>query len=222
MAQDIKRHIDAAKVVIQRAMEKSKKQVLAYSGGKDSIVVCHIARSLGIKAAVCETSFYFERQLDNVKDIARILDLDVHWMCSLDVNWLRKHPQVLFSNDSKIRGWSFAERQQKTVKRFAKQYNFDCQIFGRRTEENSVKDVLYTTTAGLQCHPIRTWNTEMVWQYLKEHNLPVPWIYSTRIAEHGGNGPFYSMQKRNYGGEENCWQIVSALDPRYTKQNMFG
>ena len=222
MKHDIDLGVENAKGVLRKALQQSKKQIIAFSGGKDAIVTAHIAAQLGIHEAVCETSFYFQRQLDDIKKMANILGLNVHWENRLDLAWLRKNKRVIFSSDSKVRSWTYAERQQKTIRKFSEANNFDCQIFGRRTEENTVKDVLYKTAAGLQCHPIRSWSTEMVWEYMKIHNLPVPWIYSTRVAEHGGNGPFYSMQAKNYGGEEACWQIVSSLDPRYTRQNILG
>ena len=207
-----------AQQIIEDAMRSSKRQLVAFSGGKDSIVVAHIARQLGIRDFVCETSFYFRRQLDSIKETARRIGIEPVYRESLHLEWLKANRHIVFSNDSAVRGWTFATRQQRTVKRRAKEIQADCQIFGRRTEENCVKATLYRTSAGLQCHPIRDWKTSDVLEYLEVHGIPLPWIYSTRFGKTEGNAPFYTLNHKTAGlSIEQCWQLVESMDERYHK-----
>lgn len=169
----------AATDCLRAALADARRPLLAFSGGKDAIVVAHLAGTLGVRTAVCETSFYFARQRDDVEAMAGRLGLDCAFKSSLTDDWLRRHRRVIFSDDPRVRGWTFSARQQATVKRYARQGGHDLQIFGRRTEENSVRASIYRTAAGLQCHPIRDWREADVWEYFDAHGLPRPWIYST-------------------------------------------
>jgi len=210
--------VESALALLQQAKEQSERQLLAFSGGKDSIVVAHLAAKLGIRDAVCETSFYFAKQTQNIREIASHLGINVAWSCRLSLDWLRKNRRIIFCDDSVLRAWSFGVRQQATVRMYAKKHGYDCQIFGRRTEENSVPAHLYPMKAGLQCHPIRDWSTADVWEYIRENRIPVPWIYSTPFGEKEGNAPFYMMRASDFGGADNCWALAEQLDPRYKKR----
>lgn len=216
------RKIESALAWTQKAKAQSTRQLLAFSGGKDSIVVAHLAAQLGIRDAVCETSFYFAKQTENIKEIAAHLGLNVTWACKLSRDWLRRNPEVIFADDTKLRAWTFAVRQQKTVKQHARMYGYDCQIFGRRTQENSVRAHLYRTSAGLQCHPIRDWSEGEVWQYLRDNRIPEPWIYSTPFGQKEGNAPFYAMCASDFGGVENCWALAAQLDPKFSRKEILG
>lgn len=191
--------------------------VLAWSGGKDSLVASHIAAQHGITTGVCEESFYFQKQIDSIREIRASLDLDIDHRWSLDWAWLRKHPEIAFTSDTKIRSWTFAVRQQATVKRFQKEQSAGA-LYGRRLEENAVKDEIYLTKAGWQCHPLRHWTLTDVWSYIDLHELPVPWIYSTDFGEIEGNAPFYTLRARDMGGMPQAWDLCTSLDPRYTPE----
>lgn len=213
--------IAEAKQTLRTVASTCRRPVIAYSGGKDSIVVAHLARELGITEAVCELSWYFYEQTRNVQDIARHLGLRVTYKDSLSIHWLRRHPEIIFSNSSRVRAWTFQVRHQRTVQRYAKEVGADCQIFGRRTEENSVPRRLYRTKHGLQCHPIRDWTEAQVWAYFERYNIPIPWIYGTAFGEREGNAPFYTLRAADYGTVPECWNLIASLDPRYTKERLF-
>lgn len=205
-----------ALVSLKSALKKSQRPLVAFSGGKDSLVVAHMAKKLGVKDYVCETSFYFQTQLDSIKVVASEMKLQVAYKNSLSLDWLKKHKQVIFSTDSKIRGWSFAVRQQATVKKHARKINADCCIFGRRTEENCVRKVCYTTKSGLQCHPLKDWKTADVWQYLAKYKISTPWIYKTEFGKFEGNAPFYALNPRTTNlSISQCWSLVFNMDNRF-------
>lgn len=206
-----------AKATLHKAIQESSRPLVALSGGKDSLVVAHMAHQLGVRDFICETSFYFRPALDHIKEIVEKMGIDAEYRSSLNVRWLKNNRKVVFASDTKIRSWGFAVRQQATVKRYAKEINADLQIFGRRTQENSVKSSLYQTKAGMQCHPIRQWRHEDVWQYLTEHNIPKPMIYDTEFGRIEGNGPFYILNEAHCGGIDKAWEIVSGIDSQYHK-----
>jgi 3'-phosphoadenosine 5'-phosphosulfate sulfotransferase (PAPS reductase)/FAD synthetase len=218
--------IDQAVEIIGELQTVSVRPMLAYSGGKDSVVVAHIIKEAGlmnyIKDAVCETSFYFEKQLEDIKVFSGQLGWNVTFKDSLGWDWLRRYPEVIFSNDPSIRGWSFAQRHQKTVADYARTHGNDAIIFGRRTEENTVPSHLYyrKQIGSWSCHPIREWTTQNVWDYFELFDLPIPWIYTKSFGKYSGNSPFYSLRARYVGGVDEAWATVTELDPTINKQRM--
>lgn len=225
--------VDSAFRVIEKAMSHGP-LLLAYSGGKDALAVALLLRDLGPVLAICETSFYFARQLADVRARATELGLKVDYRCSLDVEWIRRHPHVIFSDDPKVRSWSFAARQQRTVRRAQAEFprgqvgkpiseiRSHVAVFGRRREENAVRGPLYETAAGWQCHPLWDWTTSEVWDLLSRRSVPRPWIYSTQFGDLEGNAPFYTLRARDVGGVDAAWALVGGLDARYTAARILG
>lgn len=205
--------------ILAAALRQTEKPLIAFSGGKDAIVTAHIAVSMGIKDAVCEASFYFARQDACIRRSAEALGLNVTYTRVIDDAWLTKNNDLIFSSDSKRRGWGYSQRQQRAVKRHAEAHGYDTQIFGRRTAENSCPAPIYRTAAGLQVHPLRNWSTQDVWDYMAVNRLRRPWIYDTPYGHHvQGNGPFYSLQAKDCGGMAETWAIIRSMDPQYTPE----
>ena len=205
-----------AKNTLEQALSQSSSPLIAYSGGKDSIVIAHLCRSLGVRESVCDISFTFSKQRDSVRELADFLDIDVEYKAHLDLDWLRNHKHALFSTESVVRSWFFSQRQQRTVKLAAKEKGSDLSIFGRRTEENSVPSKLYSTKAGMQCHPIREWREHHVWEYFEKYSIPVPYMYTTELGKRQGNTSFVSVNPKKWGNSvEKCWDIVEGMEDIY-------
>jgi 3'-phosphoadenosine 5'-phosphosulfate sulfotransferase (PAPS reductase)/FAD synthetase len=222
----LQRLIDRAVQIVAELQNVAVRPMLAYSGGKDSIVVAHIIKEAGlmpfVDAAVCETSFYFEKQLEDIRHLADALEWNVTYKNSLGWDWLRQHPEVIFANDSRTRGWDAFQRQQKSMADYARKNHNDAIIFGRRTQENTVPSHLYylQSKRTWSCHPIREWTTQDVWDYFNLFNIPIPWIYTTTHGKHSGNSAFYSIRANAVGGVDKAWELVTALDPTITKERM--
>lgn len=203
---------------IRQALAQSSNPLLAYSGGKDALVVALLMREHGVTTGVSEMSFYFQQQEADIISTAQRLGLDISWQYRFDDEWLRRHPQYLFSDDTKVRAQSFT-RQQGTVRQYAKKHDHDLVVFGRRTEENTVRSHLYETQGYLSFHPVREWRETHVWEFLAHHQITKPWIYTTAYGELvSGNGPFYSLKASLAGGINEAWAIVSSLDPTITPE----
>ena len=216
MSIDLTDRIEAATSLLRRVA--GERPVLAFSGGKDSIVTCHLAVQVGIRVAVCEESFCYPQSQSDYREYAARLGIIVDFRTSVDVAWLRKHRNIVFSSDPKVRAFSFAARHQATVRRFAASMKAGCVIFGRRTQENAVRSTLYRTADGvLQCHPLRDWTTDEVWSYMDAAGLSKPWIYSTPMGKIEGNCPFYTIKESDFGGMDACWALTSSYCAAFNK-----
>ncbi len=213
-----------ARDVVREALSRTEsgRGVVAYSGGKDSIAVALVALQEGVHVGVCEASFTFRQAEDNFRNVASDIGLDVAYWNRLDMSWVRRHPEILFTSDSRVRGWTFSVRQQETVKRFSRDGGYECQIFGRRLEENTVPSTVYITRSGVQCHPLRGWTLADVWTYLAQCGVAQPWVYGTEFGRAEGNAPFYTVRSEDVGGIVRAWSIVGGLDPRYTREEVLG
>lgn len=208
--------IVSAVKTLERVRLHAKNPMIAYSGGKDSIAVGLIMELAGLKwPMICETSFYFTRAVQDIEALAQARGWDLRRVVSLDWGFVRAHPHIVFSDDSKVRGWTFSRRHQKSMKVYAATHGHDVQVFGRRTQENSVRAMIYNTSAGTQCHPLRDWKTNEVWALLRRFGVTAPWIYSTRFGELEGNAPFYTLRAKDVGGMANAWALAESLDPQY-------
>lgn len=220
----IESKINDAHNIIADCHSNFGKSIVAFSGGKDGIVCGHLVNQVIPNVEmICETSFYYPEQLDNIKEIARLLKFNVTYLCSLSDEWLLKNKQFIFSNDKKIRSQSFFLRQQATIKKFARSKNSNLTFTGRRTEENTVKKILYSTIKnGMQCHPMRDWKETDIWEYFDYYKIPKPWIYNTPHGKNMGNSAFFSIQPKlvNYDISK-CWDIVRNTSKKQTFEKKF-
>jgi 3'-phosphoadenosine 5'-phosphosulfate sulfotransferase (PAPS reductase)/FAD synthetase len=208
---------------IEIVLAKFKNPILAFSGGKDGFVVAHLCNQVfpNIRM-VCETSFYFPLQIENIKEISKRHNFNVTFVSSLGDDWLYRHKEIIFSTDSKIRSFSFSARQHKTLRTFSKKYNSDIAIFGRRSDENCVPNRLYKTknNSCFQYHPLKDWKLNDIWGYFDYIKEPRPFIYLTKFGENAGNAPFYSLKRKNMSLDE-CWKIINEVDTERIFFNKF-
>jgi 3'-phosphoadenosine 5'-phosphosulfate sulfotransferase (PAPS reductase)/FAD synthetase len=212
---DLSGLIAAATERLHAFAAKTSQPLIAFSGGKDSIVAAHLARqAIGCASAVCEVSFAFRRDVLDYQRLARELGLDCRFTDSLDMDWLRANPHLLFA-DLTNQGELYARRQQSAVRRHANKFAFDGVIFGRRREENSVRAPLYQTSDGRwQCHPIMDWKTAHVWQYIEQHGLGYPGIYDTPIGQLEGADPWIGVSMSNAARRGwNGYDLIWDYDP---------
>jgi predicted phosphoadenosine phosphosulfate sulfurtransferase len=189
-----------------------ERTIIAFSGGKDSIVVAHIAASLGIKKAVCDNSFWFDTHQEDTEAIAKIIGLDVAYIDRFGDSYVLTHPKWLFPK-TKDQAPLYGARQQKTVKGYTKQVGATDIIYGRRTQENNVSDRHYFTADGIhQIHPIREWLAEDVWGYMKYYSLPTPRIYSNPIGKLEGSTPWALIDKSLH--KEPIGQVIKTFCPK--------
>ena len=210
--------------IIQRALSISKKPFVAFSGGKDGLIVAHMLtqHDTNIKM-VCEISHTFPAVLNDIKSITKQYNFQVEFVDSLDDLWLKKNSHFIFTHDTNIHKVFNSQRQQRTLKKFQKAGAYDCTFTGRTKHDNMVKAEIYTTkNHGLQAHPIREFTEQDVWDYFKHTNLRIPMIYKTKFGERTGNSPWFAMGYKNKGlSISKAWEYVNELDPEKSFYNEF-
>lgn len=190
-----------------------KNWLIAFSGGKDSVVIAHLARKFEISKGVCEESFCFPKDCLEFREMAKKMRLDVEYYNSLSDSWLSANSKYIFPI-AKDSGVFYSKRQQATIKRKAKGYTGV--ITGRRTEENTVRSKLYQTKNGLwNFHPIAHWTTYDIWSYIKWRKLPYLSIYSTELGMLEGATPWCNISRAKIPSENKCWMMVYKHDPSY-------
>lgn len=202
--------LESSKRILSEFLMDYPNVVIAFSGGKDSIVAAHLAAQLGVRDAVCETSFCFPQQVADFKISAEQLGIHVAYRESLTWEWLAKNPRWVMTPLAE-QGQFYALRQQRTVKTYARDRQYQGVIYGRRTEENTVKSPLYSTADGLwHCHPLRDWKTAEVWAYIREHELHYPSIYEHVIGQREGNTPVNILPPEHF---PDPWPVIHDYDP---------
>jgi 3'-phosphoadenosine 5'-phosphosulfate sulfotransferase (PAPS reductase)/FAD synthetase len=198
--------------------------IVGFSGGKDAIVCADLINQIapGTKM-VCETSFLFPEQLEDIKQLAKRMELNVEYHSSLSDNWLTKNREIIFTSNTVLRSKSFSIRQQRTIKRFAKRESAKVTFTGRRKDHNSVKSPIYQTKQdGLQCHPLTNWSEQDVWDYFNYTGIPIPMIYKTRFGIMEGNAPFYALNRKFlHDSVDKCWEVVNEVSDKHNFYKKF-
>lgn len=202
---------------------KSHTPVVAFSGGKDALVVSALVQKLSPMAPMIgEISFLFPEVKEDIAEIANKLGYNATFWDSLSDQWLVRNRKVIFSNDNKVRMDSFFKRQQATIKKFSATFHNPVTITGRRRQENNVPDCIYKTKAGLQAHPIYDWSKEDVWEFIRAEGLPTPYIYGTEFGQLEGTAPFYALKAKYFDNDvERCWKCVRDASPRQNYEAKF-
>lgn len=204
-----------SKNIIQEFLSVSNKNIIAFSGGKDSIVASHLASSFGIKDAINDDSFMFTKSKMDVKNISNFFGLNLYIESGLTWDWLKKN-QKFCAPPMKIQSQLYAKRQQKTVKGYSKRNGYTGVLYGRRKQENSVKSGLYQIASKQwQCHPLINWTTNDIWSYIYKNNLPFPNLYNHEIGEKEGFTSFL-LPPEHFNG--NVWKSIYDYEPAIVKR----
>lgn len=196
-------------------LQKGKEQgrcVIAYSGGKDGLAAALLAQDAGITVGVCELSFTFFLQEQDIRQTARRLGFSIIWRKNLTLSWLAQRPQYVFNHDRKKTNELMQFRQRDSVERFAKLNNLPVVITGRKSKGNTVASALHKRSNGTWgCHPLRSWDEGDVWTFLKQRGVATPWVYSTPIGISQGNTgwPFCREAPTVQGN----WRVVHSIEP---------
>jgi 3'-phosphoadenosine 5'-phosphosulfate sulfotransferase (PAPS reductase)/FAD synthetase len=175
------------------------KCLIAYSGGKDSIVVAHLlSKYIGVKDAVADCSWWFDRHRADSERIANKMGLNVTYVDRFGDDYLlNKHPDWLFPPKN-VYSSIYSARQHKTCESHSVKNNYKAVFFGRRTQENTVPKRAYMKRGILQVHPIRDWKESDIWEYLEVNNIEVPSIYKSEMGPHEGSTSWNLIHKELY------------------------
>ena len=180
--------------------------LIAYSGGKDGLVVALLAQEHGVTEGACEVSFCFDRQVADIRATAERLGFNVTYREQLSYGWLREHPQHIFARDTGLVSVLCQRRQIASFERVAAERGARVIFTGRKRRGNSVKQAVYEKGAFVMAHPLACWDDGDVWTFLRDRGVARPWVYDTVFGRREGNSawPFY----RESADAATCWRAI--------------
>ncbi len=216
-----KKEIDelaAATVEDIRANTAGKKAAYAWSGGKDSIVLGKLCELAGIKdcmIGICDLEYpAFISWLKKHKPKGcEIINT------GQGLEWLSKHPEMLFPKDSAIAGRWFSIVQHQAQRKYFKAHNLDIMILGRRRADGNYVGRgtnIYTDGKGVTRYsPLASWSHEHILAYIHYYNLALPPFYKWDNGYVCGTHPWAARQHTE--SIENGWREVYKIDRSIVK-----
>ena len=196
-----------------------KKAAYAWSAGKDSIVLGKICEKAGIAdcmIGVCDLEYPAFRTWIGDNKPASCQVANTHQ----DLNWLAKHPEMIFPQDSKYAALWFHIVQHAAQHRYYKEHELDMMLLGRRRADGNFVGRgtnCYTDGKGVtRFSPLADWTHEQILAYIHYNKLPLPPIYGWANGYKCGTHPWPARQWT--GTVENGWREVYAIDHSIVKE----
>lgn len=194
-------------------MTKDKKTAYAWSGGKDSLVLGHICERAGLENCVlgiCNLEYpAFLKWIENNKP-KKLETINT----GQDLDWLSKHPEMLFPTDSKKTSRWYSIVQHKAQNQYYKKHNLDILILGRRKADGNYVgkgNNIYTDRKGVTRYsPLSNWKHEFILAYIHYYKLKVPPIYTWPNGYKCGTHPWAA---RPYTEDvSKGWEEIYTID----------
>jgi len=175
MKEDIQLRIKEIEVYLKGYMDEGKQFFASSSFQSHSIPMLHILNSIAPNFPVyfIDTGFHFPETLEFRDHVASQLNLNVknqRGATSL-VNQLSKEDRFLFQSDP---GYCCTINKTQPMDSLMMQY--DIWITGVRKDQNANRSSMGYEAEGphntMRFHPMIHWNSKMIWEYRKMHNLP--------------------------------------------------
>lgn len=155
---------------------KGKKAAYAWSAGKDSLVLGEICEKAGIDQSVlvrCNLEYpAFIAWIEQNKPS----DLEII-NTGQDMEWLKKHPDMLFPDKSNKAAQWFHIVQHRGQARYYKEHQLEILLLGRRKADGNYvgKDNIYTNSAGITRYsPLAEWRHEDILAYIHYYDVKLP------------------------------------------------
>lgn len=155
---------------------KGKKAAYAWSAGKDSLVLGEICEKAGIDQSVlvrCNLEYpafiaWIEQNKPSGLEIINT---------GQDMEWLKKHPDMLFPDKSNKAAQWFHIVQHRGQARYYKEHQLEILLLGRRKADGNYvgKDNIYTNSAGITRYsPLAEWRHEDILAYIHYYDVKLP------------------------------------------------
>lgn len=192
----------------------NKKAAYSWSAGKDSLVLGDLCEAAGIHdcmIAICDLEYpAFKAWIEAHKpDNCEIINTHQ------DMDWLVKHPEMLFPQSSSAAGRWFSIVQHRAQQRYFRKNNLDVIILGRRRADGNYVgrgSNIYTNRNGITRYsPLAGWTHEQILAYIHYNGLSLPPIYSWKNGYLCGTHPWPARQWT--GSIQNGWKEIFDIDP---------
>lgn len=193
---------------------EGKKVAVAWSAGKDSLVLGRICSMAGIDDCVLvisdlEYPAFLDWVNENKPEKLTIINT------GQNLEWLAKHPRFLFPQKSDIAAQWFHIVQHRGQAKYYKENNLDMILLGRRRADGNYVGKgsnIYTDGKGVTRYsPLADWSHEEILAFIHYYDVPVPPIYGWKNGYLCGTHPWPARQWT--GTEENGWKEVYDIDP---------
>ena len=194
-----------------------KSAAYAWSAGKDSIVLGKLCEKAGVKDCFfghCELEFpeYLFWALENAPAGCEVINT------GLNLEWLEKHPELLFVNDAKRLNIWYGLLQRRAFSIYFEEHGSDMLLVGHRAMDgnNCGKDYTIRKKSGeTRYAPIADWPHEAVLGYIHYHGLALPPTYQWE------NGWVYGSTPWPIWGEpataEDGFKLIFSLSPEVVR-----
>lgn len=205
--------ISMTKEILQQTVEKFKKPVILWAGGKDSTTCLAIARDhfggkLPFPVLFIDTTYKFTETYEYMEKYAKEWNLDFIKVTNRE------------ALEKGINPWSVShfeycnEMKTKPLKKAIAEFGFDSVITSIRWDEHGIRGKeqyfsVRTDPPHTRVHPILHWSEAEIWEYLKSRNVPHNPLYDKE--EHGG------LVYRSIG----CWPFTKPV-PKGTVEERAG
>ena len=197
-----------------KAKAEGKNAAFAWSAGKDSLVLEQICYMAGINSCVLVIS--------NLEYKAFLEWVEAHKPAELeiintgqDLEWLAKHQQMLFPQNSQIASQWFHIVQHRGQAKYYKAKDLDVLLLGRRRADGNYVGKgsnIYTDGKGVTRYsPLADWSHEDILAFIHYYEVPVPPIYEWKNGYLCGTHPWAARQWT--GSVENGWKEVYEIEP---------
>ena len=190
-----------------------KRAAYAWSAGKDSLVLGEICRMSGIAdcmMGICNLEYpAFMKWVDKHKPKGlEIINT------GQDMEWLSKHPSMLFPQDSATAAKWFSIVQHRAQAKYYKEHNLDVILLGRRRADGNYcgkGSNIYSNGKGVtRFSPLASWSHEEILAFIHYHKVHMPPIYRWKNGYLCGTHPWPARQWT--GSVENGWREVYEID----------
>ena len=197
-----------------------RRAAYCWSGGKDSIALSFLAEAAGVKDCVMGIS--------NLEYPAFLQWVTAHMPAGLevinteqDLDWLARHPEMLFPANSAIAAKWFKIVQHTAQARYYRERGVDVLLLGRRRADGNylgaAGELIYTSSDGVTRYsPIGLWEHEDVLAAVERSGIGWPPIYSWPRGFQVGT---HSWPARQWTGSvQNGWREVYAIDSEIVRE----
>jgi len=197
-----------------KANTKGKRCAYGWSGGKDSIVIGHMCRQLGITGCVfghtdLEYPAFLTWCLANLPEDCEVINT------GQNLDWLAKHPEMIFPQNSTLISRWFGIVQRTAIQRYFSTHTLDVIVVGHRKADGNFvgkgSNVLTNGAGVTRYSPLADWPHELVLAYIHYHKLSMPPIYGWKNGYKCGTHPWPS--RMGMKSVDQGWTEVYEIDP---------